>query len=354
MPRREPPGPDVEPERPESLNDAFAGPARAARRRRILVRAVGAARVLFAAAGVVALVVLVRSAGPAALAASLARAAPWLPPVIAIEVVRVSMDAVATYFALGRRARALPVAVLARAQLIGAAVSAVAPAGRTAAEATKAALIAPWTGMPAATAAAATSQASTLVSTGLASIPCAWAAYALTGGSALTIALVAHAVLLVLGGAGLRALMRARRAGRWLERRSARLGRGAASFQESAREAPIIAPRPTAALLVGRLLQVAQYAILARAAGVDASAVRALFAQGLNLISLATGSLVPGQVGVSEGTFVLSAHALGTTEAKAMTIALLAHVVQVVFVPIGTITPMVWRARKPESTVIAE
>jgi hypothetical protein len=318
-------------------------------RRRIVARAVAALRLAFATAGVAALVLLVKSAGSAALAMALARAARWMPLVLLLEAARVAMDAVATYWALGCKARAVPIATLVRAQIIGAAVSSVAPVGRTAAEAAKAALLAPWAGAPAATAAAATSQAATLLSTGLISIPCAWAAYRLTGASAVTIALGMHAAVLLLAGVGMRALMRARRLGRWLERRSERLGRCAASFQETAREAPVLAPGATVALLAGRILQIVQYGLLAHAAGVDMSAWRALLAQGLNLIALAAGTLVPGQVGVSEGTFVLSADALGTTEAKAMTIALLAHVVQVVFVPLGAITPLVWKAKVPKA-----
>jgi hypothetical protein len=347
--RREPRDPSAPPAPKAEIQGDLAGAARAARRRRIVARAVAALRLAFASAGVAALVLLVRSAGPAALAATLARAAPWMPLILLLEAARVSMDAVATYFALGRKARAVPITTLARAQIIGAAVSSVAPAGRAAAEAAKAALLAPWTGAAAATAAAATSQAATLLSTGLISIPCAWAAYRLTGSSAVTLALVAHAAALLVAGVAMRALMRARRLGRWLARRSVRLGRGAASFQEIARESPVLAPRATAALVAGRVLQIVQYGFLAHAAGVDVSALRALLAQGLNFLALAAGTLVPGQVGVSEGAFVLSAGALGATEATAMAIALLAHVVQVVFVPIGTLTPLVWKARVPEA-----
>ncbi|MGZ3457666.1 MAG: hypothetical protein ACXU86_04090 [Archangium sp.] len=90
-----------------------------------------------------------------------------------------------------------------------------------------------------------------------------------------------------------------------------------------------------------------QYGTLAVAVGIDTTAVEALVAQGLNLVALAVGTLVTGQFGVSDGAFALSARAFGTTTAKAMSIALLAHALQVLFVLLGSLTPLVWKARAP-------
>lgn len=339
---------------------SFEAAARAARRRRIRTRALGALRYALAAAGIIAVVLLVRDAGPAALLEVLRGAAKWIPLIVLLEVMRIAADATATWLALGRRVRAVPIRVLARAQLIGTAVGSLAPAGRTAAEATKAALIAPWSGGASATAAAATVQAATLLAGSLISLPCAWAAWALTGPSLITVALLVHAAALFALGAGMRLCMRAQRVGRWLARRQ-RIAHGAATFQRTARESAVLAPGPTAALLTGRVIQVAQYGLIVHAAGISVTTTQALFSQGLNLISLAVGALVPGQLGVSEGAFVLSSAALGTTGAKAMSIAVLAHLVQVMMIPIGALTPLVWKARRPpasfesiESTEIVE
>ena len=73
-----------------------------------------------------------------------------------------------------------------------------------------------------------------------------------------------------------------------------------------------------------------------------------LFAQGLNLVALAVGALVPGQLGVSDGAFALSAKTLGTTTAKAMSIALLAHAMQVLFVLVGSLLPLLWKTGCPK------
>ncbi|HYO52715.1 lysylphosphatidylglycerol synthase transmembrane domain-containing protein [Archangium sp.] len=304
-------------------------------------------RPAFSVLGVALLVLLVQDVGTEELGKVLSRAAPWLPLVLALEAARLWLDAVATWVAYGSRTRDVPFRSMIRAQLISAAVSNVAPAGRAAGEATKAALLSPYTGGATAMAAAATSQAASLVSGGLISIPCALAAYLLTGASWLTLALGVHTVVLVLVGLGMRAGMRARKLGAWLKQRFHRFAPHTETFQESARDGGLLPTRPIVATFLGRTLQVVQYGTLAVAVGIDTTAVEALVAQGLNLVAMAVGALVPGQFGVSDGAFAMSARAFGTTTAKAMSIALLTHVMQVLFVLVGSLTPLVWKARTP-------
>jgi hypothetical protein len=226
-------------------------------------------------------------------------------------------------------------------------VSGIAPAGRTAGEATKAALLSPFAGAAPATAAATSIQAVALVAAGLVSIPCAVAAFVETGPSFAFWALVAHAALLLTVGVGMRAGMRAPSLVAFLSRRFARLARHAAAFHDTARADALLPHGQILPMTLGRALQIEQYAVLAHAVGVRVTAVSALFVQGLNLIALAAGALVPAQVGVSEGTFALAAKALETSIANAMATALLAHVIQVVFIPLGAALPLVWKVRLP-------
>ena len=291
-------------------------------RQRVEARVMAVVRPAFAVVGVALLVLLVQHAGAEELGRVLARAAPWLPWVLLLEVARLCLEAVATWVAYGSRAREVPFRCMLRAQLISTAVSSVAPAGRAAGEAAKAALLSPYTGGATAMAAAATSQAASLVSGGLISLPCAFAAYLLTGVSWLTLALGAHALVLLLMGLGMHAGLR-----------------GSA----------LPPARPLVATFLGRTLQVVQYGLLAVAVGIDTGAVEALVAQGLHLVSMAVGALVPGQFGVRDGAFALSAKAFGTTTARAMSIALLAHGMQVLFVLLGSLTPLVWKVRPPSS-----
>src|SRR5262249_8782651 len=194
------------------------------------------------------------------------------------------------------------------------------------------------------TAVAATNQAVTLVSVAIASIPCAIAAWVVTGPSALSIALVAHAVALGIAGAAMRGGMRARWALGWFRARFARFGRHASQFHEAAHETSLLPPGTLAAMIVGRGFQIAQLAVFAFALGIDISMAKALVAQGVHLVVMAIAVFVPSQIGASEGAFALSANALGTTVSKAMVVALLIHVVQLAWVLIGSMTPILWRA----------
>jgi len=305
----------------------------------------GLLRPVFAVAGLAMLALLVRKAGARELGGVLLEAAPWLPWVVLLELGRQGMDALATRASYGARAEHVPLRVLLRAQLIGTAVSSMAPAGRAAAEATKAALLSPHMGGATATAAAATSQAASLGAGGLISFPCAAASYLLTGWSVFTLAMLGHGVVLVVASTGLRACMRARRPCAWLARRSQRWAHHTEQFRATACHGTLLPRGPVLAFLGSRALQVAQYAVLTHAVGIDTSLVQALFSQGLYLCALAVGSLVPGQVGVSDGAFALAAGVLDTTAARAMSVALLGHLVQLVFVTAGALTPLVWRVR---------
>lgn len=316
-------------------------------------QAMAAVRLGFGAAGVTALVLLIRSVGPEALWAALRPAVRWLPLLLALEAARIGVEALGTLVLYGRRASLIPGGHLVRTHLIGYAVNAIAPAGRTAAEATKAALLARWVGGAQATAVAATNQALTLLASGLVSIPCAYAAWRITGRSAFTGLLVAHAIGLTAVGVAMRHEMRGRRVTGWLGGRFRAVERHAEAFRSAAAETALVPRSPLAAMMLGRVLQIVQYAVVAHAAGVDVSALRALFAQGVSFISMALGVLVPGQIGAAEGAFALSAEALGTTVASATVIALLVHCVQAVWILVGTLTPLVWpaaaRAEKQEA-----
>lgn len=308
-------------------------------------RLVTALRVALGIVGVAMLALLVREVGPDALVAALRRASGALPIVLALEGARIGADALATRFAYGSRAGRVPTGELLRAHLIGYAVSAVSPAGRATSEATKAALLARWVGGAAATAAAAVNQAAVLVATAIISVPCAIAAWRETGPSLLTWAIAGQAAALVVMAAGIRALTRARRLGGWIGRRFARIAPHAEAFQDASHEAPLLPPRPILAMTAGRVLQVVQYGILAHAAGVDLSIWSALLAQGVHMVVLALGVMVPAQVGVNEGAFALFANPLGLSSAAAVAIALLARMVQVAWVVVGSLTPFVWKAR---------
>ena len=71
-------------------------------------------------------------------------------------------------------------------------------------------------------------------------------------------------------------------------------------------------------------------------------------ADGTYLVIAALGVLVPGQIGASEGGFALAAEALGTDAARAISIALLSHAVQLALVAVGFLVLVLWPGRKDE------
>lgn len=311
-------------------------------------------RLAVGAAGLVAVSLLVRAVGLDEVLAVVRPALAWLPLVILIEALRIATDVVATHFALGSRARLVPRSSLVRATLVGQAVLGIAPAPRAVCEATKATLLAPYVGAASAGAMGAINQSATLIAVGVFSIPCAFASWALSGLSTVTLALMVHTVVLVASGLSLRVAARARGASRFLSRRFPKLGRGAEVFVEAGREVDLFAIKPLAATIVGRMLQTAQYAVLALAVGLDPTGVRALAVQGVSMIGSAVGAFVPAQIGAADGAFALAASALDTTVAKAMSISLLAHATRPFWLAVGSLVVVTWRSRPtlaPEAAV---
>lgn len=294
------------------------------------------------AGALAALVYVVRSVGTDEVLSLLAQSA-WLLPLAALlELGRIALDGVATRMALGPRGRLVPLRTMIASHLVAHGVMNVMPAGRGASEAAKATLLAPYLGAPAAIAMGTTNQANVLLSSALFSLPCALAAHLALHSSGLTLAILVHFAVLFASGAGLRFLQRFPRALRLVERYFARWAVGARRFVEASRETPLLSAGPIAAMSLGRLLQTAEYAVLAYAVGLPVGPLRALAVQGLNLVAAAVGVLVPGQMGSAEAIFAVAADALGSTAAQAVSIALLAHAVSLGFAAVGLVVLGVW------------
>jgi hypothetical protein len=89
--------------------------------------------------------------------------------------------------------------------------------------------------------------------------------------------------------------------------------------------------------LAGRLLQTVQYGVLLAAVGGSASVSAAFIAEAIHLVGAGLGDLVPNAVGITEGAYRLFADVLGLAEtpARAIGIALLARLVQLVLATLG-------------------
>lgn len=308
------------------------------------------ARVAFAVLGLGLFVATVADAGLDRIAQILPRAAPWLPLAMFLEGLRIFCEACATSMVLRERGRAISLGTFTLAQMVGHAVMNVFPAGRSASEVIKATLLAPWLGPQVAAAMGTLNQANVLVSSGLFSIACLIGALMLGGDRVLTWLIVVHVVVLCSSGIGLRVLTTNSHVERFLARRFPKVAQRVALFIEASRNVPLIAVDSIGMLMLGRLVQTLQYAVMAHAVGVSMSVAGAFAVQGANLVASMVGVLVPGQMGTSELVFRMSSDLLHTDPANALSIALLARGPQLAWVAIGFVVLFAWRGRRKAGT----
>ena len=304
-------------------------------------RAMTGFRLALGIAGLALIVGIVHHVGLDSILATLRPALKWVPVLCALELGRMACETLASWLAYGSLASRIPGATLFRAHVIGQSLGGLAPAPRVVNEAIKIGFLAPYVGAEAATSVGFINQAATLIAVGLFSIPCGAAILALGGASIWFWASALHAVVLVSNGLGLRAITRADSVGRWLVGKFPKLADRADAFRAHTSETGLWAAGPTSALMLGRLVQVAQFAVAAHAVGIDAGVLNAMAAQGVNLIAAAVGVLVPGGFGTTDGAFTLAANLLGTTVARATSLALLMRCMQFAWVPIGSLLAIV-------------
>lgn len=302
-------------------------------------------RFALAIAGLALLVAIVRHVGVDLILATLRPALKWLPLLCALELVRMAFETLSSWLAYGSLASRIPRATLFRAHVISQSLSSLAPAPRVVNEAIKIGLVAPYVGVAPATSVGFINQAATLIAVGLFSIPCGAAILVLGGASIWFWAAALHAVVLVANGVGLQAITRADAPGRWLAKKFPSLAARADAFRAHASETGLWAGGPTSALMLGRCVQVVQYGIAARAVGIDVGVIGSMAIEGVNLIAAAVGVLVPGGFGTTDGAFTLAANLLGTTIARATSMALLMRCMQFAWVPIGALVALVERKR---------
>ena len=308
-------------------------------------------QILFAAAGLVLLVLLVRRVGPAALLELLRAAAPALPGVLLLEGARIWLEAAATWLLLHGRSGAGEFAPVLRAQLASYAVCQAAPAGRPAAEALKAGLLEAEAPPAVRAAAAIGSQGLALVAVAIVSFACAAASYRIAGASVLTWTLAGHA--LASGAAGLAIQLGGTRRtlGAFLRARLPRLARVTGPVQRALLRRGAFPAAPLLAHVAARAVQVVQIGLLAWAlVGSVPPVLTALVANGVNLVGTAAGDLVPAHVGFPEGAMALAAGPLGLSVSVAVALALALHAVQLLWVAAGALTPLVWRRRPGASS----
>ncbi|HXX69449.1 MAG TPA: lysylphosphatidylglycerol synthase transmembrane domain-containing protein [Polyangiaceae bacterium] len=290
----------------------------------------------FAAGGMALLGWLVCKTGPMLLCTAFERAPRWIAIPLLIEGARIAVEAWGT-----RRlyCRPIPFTALLRAGLIGYAVAALAPAGRATAEGVKAALLARHSRVSDTAAAATTVQSSSLAAISLFSCGCAACALVVSPVLAWTFAL--QAAVTTAGSLFVRGVARTSHLGRLFARFAPRAGAMLDSLRSHAQRHRTA--QPLMALSMSRALQLGAYWTILRAVTGHAGFASSLMTFGTALVGGTLGDSVPVQLGVSDLTFATAAHALGIPVEDAVAIALVAHAVQMAWIAIGLVAPLVWR-----------
>lgn len=291
--------------------------------------------IAFATVGAAVVVFLVRRTDEATLARTLAHAARWLPLLLCFEGIRVAVEA---WGARRLYSRPIPFRALFRANLVGYAVAALAPAGRATAEGVKAGMLAQFTRVSNTAAAATTNQTASLLAVGILSTVCAIAGLALSPSLAVTFAL--HALLVCVLAGIVWGLARTSHLGRLLGRFFPKVRNGLDAVRTNACRQRL--REPLLGFTISRVLQLVEYAFALVAITGHAGFVRSCATFGVAMVAGTLGDSVPVQLGVSDASFAAAAHGLGISMEDALAIALLAHVIQLVWVVVGLLTPVVW------------
>jgi hypothetical protein len=290
--------------------------------------------------------VIVYSIGADSVVHALSDAAPYFGLVVAIEVCVLACSLRALRTLYGPAAQRVPAKQLVRAGIIGYAFAGIIPGGSVVGDATRATLLSRYVGAGRAGGAAARMQAVSLFANGVISIPCAIAAIAMVGTTWLPLAIAINATVCVGLGVGLLAVATRGRMGAWLGRRFEKARAFGAELDAAVAGEPLLPYRAIAWESLGRCLQVAQNGVLVACVGGALGLVPALTSEGIHLVAAMVGYIVPANLGATEGNYTLAAGALHLSTANAVSIALLAHLAQLVWVVVGVAVLLLWPNRQ--------
>jgi hypothetical protein len=300
-----------------------------------------AVQVALAVGGVAVIAYFLHTVEPALVRRAIGRLAAWIPVLLALEGARIAVEAAGTRALYGLGRERLPTGLLVRSHVVGYGLAFYMPAGRAAAEAVKATMLARCATPARAAAVAAANQSMALLGLAIAAVVCAAGASAIGAPELVASLLVVAAVTGGLGVAVRVATLRLR--GGWVRRFAPKI----ATLVDDARgEVPRWVPLPAlAAFLASRVLQLAGIAVLLYALAGEPTLAGALAADGVGLVGASIGDLVPGQLGATDATFSVSAGLVGLSPEAALSIALVIHLVQMAWLGIALVMELVIRVR---------
>jgi hypothetical protein len=292
-------------------------------------------RIVSASVGLALIIGMLTHVGWRRVVLTLGRAAPLFPLVLLLEAAIVACSMCALRLLYEDDRHRLPTRALISAGLTGYAVMGFLPAGRAFGEAARAAHLARYSTAPRAWAAAVRLQGVALVANAAISGVAIFAVFHLVGISALTLLLMGNGVITVATGSAILLAGSRSKVGSWTGERIPRaLGFGR-EFDSHLVGGALFPLRPFLWELTGRVIQVVQNGVLVVAAGGVLGLGPALGSEAIHLVGSAAGDLIPAQLGATEAGFELSSRVLSLKPSEAVSIALLAHLAQLVWISIG-------------------
>jgi hypothetical protein len=311
-------------------------------------------RLLLATVGLTLVAYLVRGAGPDRVARVLLQVGPWLPAIFALELAQILSDVFALRSLLPAGRAHVPIVTWLRSSAVAYGMMILLPAGRAAGEVARATLIAKHVGAPQATIASTRLQASYLIANAAASAGACVAVASNAGFRSVLVALLAtNATIMTISALALIGALSNARVWRWLENLRRRLMHEKAQGQGGdVRGEGHLGWRAILACCCGRLAQLVQYGVILTAIGGARTLQGALTAHGIHLVGASLGDLLPNQLGVVDGAYRAFAPALGlgAAPARALSIAFVAHAVQLSLATLCVVVAsLVGRAGRPRT-----
>jgi hypothetical protein len=265
----------------------------------------------------------------------------WLFPwILLLEALILGCTMMGLRSLYGEDKERIPKRVLIHAGLVGYAVMGLVPVGRAFAESTRAYILAKYSNGPRAASAAVRLQGAALLAIALISIPASFAMHHVLGWALPTLLIIGNFALTTVLGFGLLFAARKVNSVKGIFKKSESFQNFVTEFDRQTAQEKWI---PVPAVLwesLGRVFQVIQNSILILAVGGHPGVLTSLCSEALHLIGAAAGDLIPAQLGATEASYVLSAHALSLQPADAISIAILAHLAQLFWVGVGSAAPL--------------
>jgi hypothetical protein len=284
------------------------------------------------------------------------QAGSWLPVILTLEVVQASSDLVVLRMLLGDAASEVRCATWVRSSAIAYAMMILLPAGRVAGEVTRATLLAGPVGPSRAATASTQLQAAYLFANGALSCVAFFVVAAWRGPrSTLALLLAGNTLFMATASAGLLAILRHGRVGRWLEALRQRFFASVAGPSVPAAPDRVRRlPWPEAIVCsVSRCAQVLQYAVILRAVGGVSTPRSAFVAHGIHLVGATLGDMIPNQLGVIDGAYRTFAADLGFRDdpARALSIAFVVHIAQLLCASACIVVATLTRRSVPDRAI---